>query len=67
MVCWRWSIFGSCGWGTHSHVQCVYSQGRSFVGTRKAQYLANLAKGLGILPQLANQMLDKFGVAKIFA
>jgi len=33
----------------------------------EAQYLADLAKGLGISPQLANQMHDKFGVPKIFA
>ena len=33
----------------------------------EAQYLAELAKGLGISPQLANQMHDKFGVPKIFA
>jgi len=33
----------------------------------EAQYLADLAKGLGISTQLANQMHDKFGVPKIFA
>jgi len=33
----------------------------------EAQYLADLAQGLGISPQLANQMHDKFGVPKIFA
>jgi len=33
----------------------------------EAQYLAKLAKGLGISTQLANQMHDKFGVPKIFA
>jgi len=33
----------------------------------EAQYLADLAKGLKLSPQLANQMHDKFGVPKIFA
>jgi uncharacterized membrane protein YebE (DUF533 family) len=33
----------------------------------EAQYLADLAQGLGISPQLANQIHDKFGVPKIFA
>ena len=33
----------------------------------EAQYLADLAQGLGISTQLANQMHDKFGVPKIFA
>ena len=33
---------------------------------KEAQYLADLAKGLNISPQLANQMHDKFGVPKIF-
>ena len=33
----------------------------------EAQYLANLAQGLGISTQMANQMHDKFGVPKIFA
>jgi len=33
----------------------------------EAQYLADLAKGLNLSPQLANQMHDKFGVPKIFA
>jgi uncharacterized membrane protein YebE (DUF533 family) len=33
----------------------------------EAQYLADLAQGLGLSPQLANQMHDKFGVPKIFA
>jgi len=33
----------------------------------EAQYLADLAKGLGISPQLANQMHERFGVPKIFA
>jgi len=33
----------------------------------EAQYLASLAKGLGISTRVANQMHDKFGVPKIFA
>ena len=33
----------------------------------EAQYLADLAQGLGVSPQLANQIHDKFGVPKIFA
>ncbi len=33
----------------------------------EAQYLADLARGLGISTQLANQMHEKFGVPKIFA
>lgn len=33
----------------------------------EAQYLADLAKGLGISTQTANQIHDKFGVPKIFA
>ena len=33
----------------------------------EAQYLADLAQGLSLSPQLANQIHDKFGVPKIFA
>ena len=34
---------------------------------KEAQYLADLAQGLGINTHVANQMHDKFGVPKIFA